>query len=221
MTDARSLLEAVWEHREETLYRKLFGHVGPGIYPLSSQVFSETFCRPCDPRWLTIGAFECPPTAHRSTWLYVSSGLSNPWEEESPPDDPSDLSGLGVEYVFNTTARADWAVQLVHYVTAYDLLLNSGAFGDREAISPGDRIPVQIRDRSERLSPIRTLMVVEPEFIQARQSLDSGEFYLLQLVGITESEAEFVRASDTSELCARLRAAGALDVTDPWRAAVV
>ena len=221
MTDERSLLETVWEHREEKLYRELFGDTGPGIYPLPGQIFEETFNRSCDPRWLTIGAFECPPAGHRSTWLYVSSGLSNPWELESPPEDPEDLSGLGVEYIFNTTTQADWAIRLVHYVTAYDLLLNSGAFPGREAISPGDRIPVQIRDGSDRISPIRKVMVVKPEFIPACHKLDSGEFYLLQLVGITESEAEFARASDTSELCARLRSAGALDVTDPWRSAVV
>jgi hypothetical protein len=45
--------------------------------------------------------------------------------------------------------------------------------------------------------------------------------YLLQLVGITESEAEHARTSDTSTLCERLRAAGALHVTDPWRSPIV
>jgi hypothetical protein len=64
-------------------------------------------------------------------------------------------------------------------------------------------------------------MVVESEFIQARHRLQSGELRLLQLVGITESEAELARAFDTSTLCERLRAAGAFDVTDPWRSPIV
>lgn len=221
MSESRGLLETVWEYREEVLYRKLFGGTGPGIYPLAVDTFSETFGKTCDPRWLTIGAFECPPTAERATWAYVSSGLSNPWEAEAPPDDPSELSGLGVEYIFNTTAQADWAIQLVHYVSAYDLLLNSGAFPEREPISPGDRIPVQIRDRSDRLSLIRRVLVIKSELVPSLHQLESGELYLLQLVGITESEAEYARTTDTETLCERLRAAGALDVTDPWRTSIV
>jgi len=221
MSNPRDLLEAVWEHREEVLYRELFGDTGPGICTLSADIFSGTFGKMCDPRWLTIGAYECPPTTDRPTWTYVSSGLSNPWDADAPPDDPSELSGLGVEYVFNTTAQADWAVQLVHYISAYDLLLNCGAFRGREAICIGDRIPVQIRDRSDRLSLIRKVMVVEPEFVPSRHQLESGELHLLQLVGITEAEAQHARTFDTSTLCERLREAGALDVTDPWRASVV
>lgn len=221
MSASVSLLEAVWEHREEVLYRSVFGETGPGIYPLSADIFASTFGRSCDPRWLTIGAFECPPTADRPTWAYVSSGLSNPWEEDQAPEDPSTPSGLGVEYVFNTTAQADWAIQLVQYVTAYDLLLTQGSFPGREAIFVGDRIPVQIRDKTDRLSLIRTVMVVEPEFIPARHRLASGEFCILQLVGITEPEAAFARASGAPVLCDRLRIAAALDVTDPWRASLV
>jgi hypothetical protein len=57
MSDSDSLLEAVWKYREEVLYRELFGGTGPGIYPLSANIFSETFGKTCDPRWLTIGAF--------------------------------------------------------------------------------------------------------------------------------------------------------------------
>jgi hypothetical protein len=221
MTEARGLLERVWEHREAAIYRQLFGDTGPGIYPLSAEIFSKTFQKSCDPRWLTVGVFECPPIANRNTWAYVSSGLSNPWEEELPLGDPSELSGLGVEYVFNTTAQADWAIQLVQYVAAYDLLLNHGAFPDREVISPGDRIPVQVRDRSDRLSLIQRVMVLKPEFMPACHRLESGDFYFLQLVGITEAESDLARASDTSTLCDRLRTAGALDVTDPWRLSLV
>ena len=32
--DDDTLLERSWEYREETLYRRLFGDTGPGIYPL-------------------------------------------------------------------------------------------------------------------------------------------------------------------------------------------
>lgn len=217
----QNFLEAVWAHREEVLYRRLFGDLGRGIAALPAEIFTCTFRKPCDPRWLTIGVFESPPTPERSTWAYVSSGLSNPWEADGPPDDPSALSGLGVEYVFNTAGQADWAVQLVQYVAAYDLLLNHGEIPGQGPISLGDRIPVQIRDSSDRLSELRRLMVVEPGFIPGHHRLDSGDLFILQLVGITEREAELARATDTATLCQRLRDAGALDITDPWRSSIV
>jgi hypothetical protein len=221
MTESKNFLESVWEHREDVVYRRVFGDTGPGIYPLSADLFTRTFGKSCDPRWLTIGVFECPPTVQRPTWVYVSSGLSNPWELDGAPDDPSELSGLGVEYVFNTTAQAEWAIQLVQYVTAYDLLLNHGAIPDHGPIAIGDRIPVQIRDRADRLSLLRRLMIIEPAFIPARHQLASGELHFFQLIGITEPEADLARASDTSTLCERLREAGVLDITDPWRSSIV
>lgn len=216
-----TLLEEAWEFREETLYRQLFGNAGPGIFPLSGDTFSEVFKTGCDPRWLTIGVFECPPHGSRATWTYVSSGLSNPWEDESPPDDPDALSWLGVEYIFNTTQQAAWAIQLVQYVVAYDLVLAHGMIPGREAICVGDRIPVQIRDADNRLSDLRMVMIAEPEFIRVEHRLPSGQFHFHQLVGITEQEAAFCRANDMKSLTDKLRAAGHLEVTDPWRGSVV
>jgi len=156
LTETKTFLESVWEQREEV------------------HLFKSTFGKSCDPRWLHIGVFECQPTAERPTWAYVSSGLSNPWELDAAPSDPSALSGLGVEYVFNTTAQAEWAIQLVQYVTAYELLLNHGSLPGRGPIEIGDRIPAQIRDRSDRLSLLRQLMVIKPAFVPARHQLASG-----------------------------------------------
>jgi hypothetical protein len=221
MDTPTTMLEAVWEQREEVLYRDIFGDRGSGIYTLSPDIFANTFKQSCDPRWLTIGVFECASTANRPTWTYVSSGLSNPWEDEAPPDDPDAASGLGVEYVFNTTAQAQWAIQLVQHIAAYEVLLAHGRFPGRDAILIGDRIPVQIRDKTDRLSAIRRVLVVEPEFIPMRHRLASGELCFLQLVGITEAEAELARKDGYTALCDKLRQAKALHITDPWRDSVV
>lgn len=215
-----TLLEKAWEHREETLYKSVFGDLGPGIYPLTIEIFSDAFKASCDPRWLSIGVFECPPHGERKTWTYVSSGLSNPWEEDEPPADPEEPSGLGVEYVFNTTARAIWAIKLVQHVVAYELLVSSDKIAGRDAIYLGDRIPVQILDAQERPSAIQMVMVAEPCFVPADHDLPSGTLQLVQLVGITEREAAFCRANKAEALIDKLRSAGCYDVTDPWRASL-
>ena len=57
-------------------------------------MFTEQFgCEQVDPRWLEHGVFKCPPNGARKTWLYVSTGLSNPWESE----EPQTFSGFGSE----------------------------------------------------------------------------------------------------------------------------
>lgn len=76
-------LEEVWGQREETIYGQLFGDKGKGIYVLDSDIFLKRFKQESlDPRWLHYGIFQCPPNTNRKTWLYVSSGMSNPWGKE-------------------------------------------------------------------------------------------------------------------------------------------
>ena len=78
-----SLLEDSWEQREEQIYPQLFGGTGEGIYPLDAALFKNQFgVDDIDPRWLHYGVFKCDPTSKRSTWVYVTSGMSNTWESE-------------------------------------------------------------------------------------------------------------------------------------------
>lgn len=82
-------LERVWKIREEEVYPALFGAVSRGIFPLTQQLFADRFGQAdIDPRWLFHGVFEFAPTANRPSWLYVTSGYSNPWEQEATEYDP-------------------------------------------------------------------------------------------------------------------------------------
>jgi hypothetical protein len=70
--------EDAWAVREDRLYRALFGDTGPGIYTLDQELLTTVFHQESiDPSWLTHGVFECPASASRQTWLYLSSSLSN------------------------------------------------------------------------------------------------------------------------------------------------
>jgi len=90
--------EAAWEHREEVVYRELFGEPeGQGIYVLTPAVFERRFGgRGIDPRWLHHGVLVYPPNDRSGSWKYVTSGLSNAWEDDLP--NPHDISGLGTEF---------------------------------------------------------------------------------------------------------------------------
>ena len=103
-------LEGVWEYRENVVYPELFGSAFRGIFPLTHDIFEMFPNAQVDPRWLFHGVFEFAPTDNRNSWLYVTSGYSNPWELEPNGYDPETLSGSGVEFVFQSSLQGDWAI---------------------------------------------------------------------------------------------------------------
>ena len=181
-----SLLEDAWEEREEVVYPEVFGDAGPGIYPLSNDVFEQLDAQSVDPRWLTHGVFQSPPNDTRNTWVYVTSGMSNPWES----DEPQDYSGFGVEFVLETEQASTWAINVLHTLMAYNLMLASGQMGEPGLLDYGDRIPFA-------LSEDIAAMVIAPPF-QLPENIDikSGRVDFLQIVGVTE--AELTHAQETS-----------------------
>ena len=86
-------LEGVWEHREEVVYPQIFGPLSRGTFALTPKQFAGPFCcTEIDPRWLHYGVLEYGPTSARSSWIYVTSGASNPWEQD--PDEYSSAEVL-------------------------------------------------------------------------------------------------------------------------------
>jgi hypothetical protein len=212
------LLERVWEYREVTLYPELFGQVSRGIFVIPHELFARTFGQSdVDPRWLHYGVFEYAPTQSRESWAYVTSGMSTPWE--SADADPTGVSGLGCEFVFESTTQGDWAIRRLWQLTAYQILLCHGRYEGREPMSPFDRLPLR-SPIWERASDIQTLMLVPPEEGRGTQQLESGSFDIVRVVGITDAETAFARKTDGDALLHRLRAAGAFPVTDPTRSSV-
>jgi Suppressor of fused protein (SUFU) len=211
--------EAAWEHREEVVYRQLFGEPeGQGIYVLKPAVFEHRFgTRGIDPRWLHHGVFVYPPIDRSGSWKYVTSGLSNAWEADMP--DPDDISGLGTEFLFETNIRYQWAIGQVQEILAFELLLASGAFEGRSLLDNYDRIPLHGSIEPGGSSHLTHIMIGPSRY--PRQYLPSGSFIFQQLVGISESEAVFARMHDGEALQTLLMANGAFPVTDPARCAVV
>lgn len=211
-------LERIWQIREEEIYPALFGPVSRGIFPLTERLFTDHFGQvDVDPQWLFHGVFEFAPTAQRQHWLYVTSGYSNPWEQDEADYDEEGESGLGVEFTFAVSEQGDWAVRVLQKVLAFDILLGAGRFAGADRFSLHDRIPLHAPLDGRPECELRNVVIVEREDGPQEFSLPSGVVVLVGLTGITDAERAFAKAHGTPALLDRLRMAGHHPVTNPRR----
>ena len=217
---ADDFLERVWADREERIYPGLFGSLGAGIFPLDGETF-EVFKQDPDPRWLFTGVFESEPSSKHTDWVYVSSGLSNPWEQDRPAESSDELSWLGVEFVLRSSEQGAWAIRLVQHIAAFEILLAHDRFPGRERLGFGDRIPLGGPMAPGNEGLLTYLLVAPPADQQNVFQLESGCVDFVQLVGITEREAAFGKQNGLDPLLELLRSGGAYEITDPARASLV
>lgn len=217
-SDWQKWFEEVWEHREEVVYPQLFGPIGRGIFTLTPKIF-EVFDKGLpDPRWLHCGVFEIPPTQGRSSWLYVTSGMSNAWEDDRP--DPEGPSGFGCEFVFESVRPGDWAILRLLHLMAFQILLVHGRYPNRGPMTLDDRIPLHGPITPEP-SQIQWLMVAPAETCAARFNLASGWVDLYAIIGVTEEEAGYARERGGEKLVKRLKKQHAFPVTDSERESII
>ena len=206
-----SFLEESWEEREEASYKEILGDTGPGIFPLSNKVFERMNAKGIDPRWLNHGVFKSPPNASRDTWVYITSGMSNPWEAE----EPEEYSGLGVEFLMETENEETWAIEVLQTLMAYNILLASGQMGDFPLLDYGHRVPLALSES------ITTMMFAYPVNFPCNFSIKSGRVDLLQIVGITSSELEAAKQTSSEEIREQLVSRTGGLVTSKERASVL
>lgn len=215
-------LERVWRQREEEIYPRLFGPLGRGIFPLTQQLFADQFGQAdLDPRWLFMGVLEFPPTPARPSWLYATSGYSNPWDVEPADYDAAGESGSGVEFILEVSEQGDWAVRIQLSMFALDLLLSAGRFPGGRPLSIYDRIPLRRPLNEDPNCAIRNLIVVEKRGEPRQFQLASGKVTLVGFTGVTDDELAFAKSSGSPALLDRLRLAGLDSVTGPQRRSVL
>lgn len=221
MPDAKfaAWFESVWTDREERVYRSLFGDLGGGVFAAGQGVY-QRFGKEPHPGWLNHGVFACPPNDDRTSWLYVTSGLSNPWNLDKPGKDPSGFSGLGFELVVEATESADWAVPLLHNLMAYELLVATGHYEGAELLEYGNRVPLNGSITPAFDSVIRWLLIEQPRHYAQAFDLASGRVDLFHLVGASDAEVEHARQTDQDKLVALLEKEGVGQRTDAARRSV-
>jgi hypothetical protein len=215
-------LEEVWRIREEDIYPKLFGPVSRGIFPLTQELFSRRFGPvEVDPRWLFLGVFEFAPTADRPSWLYVTSGYSNPWDDDPQDYRQENESGAGVEFTFAVSEQGDWAIQTLQAMLTFSLLLDAGRFPKGRQLTLHDRIPLHAPINGNQTCQIRNLVMTEREDGPQEFLLPSGKVILVGFTGITDAELIFAKSDGSAALIERLRTAGFHPTTDPRRRSVL
>ncbi len=93
-----------------------------------------------------------------------------------------------------TDEEADWAIEVLQTLMAYNLLLATGQMGDFPTLDYGHRVPLA-------LSPsIKTMMFTQPINFAENFSIKSGLVDLIQAVGITPSELEIAKETSSEEI---------------------
>jgi len=212
----KNSLEEVWEHREEVVYPRLFGPKARGIFVLDFDLFLKTFKQESvDPRWVHYGVLEHGPT-NRGTYIYVTSGASNPWEVGPEDYAKQEFSGFGTELAIETQRSADWPIIVLQRLLAFNILLVHGRYGETKPLDYWHRVPIggpMVKD-----SALTHLLIAPPESYEAQFSLASGKVDLLHVVGITERERDFAKTNGSPALLELLKSGGAFPITDPNRA---
>lgn len=214
-----SWFQAVWSVREDVIYPHLFGEFGKRIATIPPAMFQAIGIGEIDPRWTTNGVVTSPPQPNRPNWVYISSGLSNPWGLDPARADKRLPSGLGFELMMQTPEPAPWVYGILHWLMAVQILA-AAEYLKGEIVRYGDLVPLGRSVDPEGNSPLRNLLIVPPDLQATRFELDSGTVDLLLCVGITDTEHQYALDHGSDLLLERLKAAGAWPATDPGRASV-
>lgn len=207
-------LEAVWAHREDVIYPEIFGGESRGIFPLSQSSFQPFPNAQVDPRWLHYGVFELSPTKTRESWVYVTSGHSNPWDTLPEEYNPDTISGSGVEFSIEALERGDWAIRFLLRMLAFDLLLSSGHFGEKPPLNLHDRIPIGGPIDGNAETSITNVILHAPESYSTSFQLPSGKVDILQFIGVTDAERDFARDEGFPKLRDKLYSVGCFPATN-------
>lgn len=215
-------LTEIWRIREEEVYPRIFGPLPDQVIPMDPHNLIEILGnRPVDPRWLQFAVIEIPSTPDRPDWIYVTTAMSNPWNVKDESEfDPEGMSGMGLELMIRTPERANWAVNLLQRLMAYQIGVGYDLMKGR-FFSYGDKMPLNgpiSPDKPDTL--LRGMVLSRPLDLQSQFELPSGKVDLLQILGITGKEYAYLLERGPDELIGLLYDQSAAPVTNPARQSI-
>ncbi len=215
--EAESLLHIGWQQREESFYPSLFGRPDAAPVCLTEDIFKQDFDRnSVHPFWLHHSIMTFPPTETRQSWLYATSGLSNAFDSAV-----DEWSGLGVEFILETPLREAWAADKLARLMAYNLLIAAGHYKDQSDLSVGSIVRLGVPVNGEDNCALTNFIALEPASATRDFSLVTGKVELLQMVAITDAEADLAEREGRQILAEKLAEAGHQGPIDTGRPSVV
>ncbi len=141
--------------------------------------------------WPGGGIYQYPPSGNRSSWHYVTSGLSQPHiDDDANPesvidDDGERYSGFGIELVISTIEQAAWPPDVLINLVKYILFQKNSRL-----ILPGDRIPCNGPLVLETDTPLSFLVATTSTEYETDILLPAGKCHLVHLIGCTQREID-------------------------------
>ena len=174
--------------REEILYKKLFSAAKSEFFvPSKAKLVAFGGKELMETGW---GVFQIEATDKNDHWTYLTSGLSNPFEDEEFED--YEESGYGFELAIHAREKSPWAISVLWNLMGY-VLTTGNVFAE------GHIMPLNGPIDGER-SVLESLVFYEDKVL----SLPTGSFTLLTALGITEEETDFLRTYPPADLKKKL-----------------
>lgn len=215
MSEDNDWFEDTWRYREKVLYPQYVGgDAGGSIITIPYEAFARMGFAKVDPRWLHCGVLAFPPTAKRSSFTFVTSGLSNAWDDDQP--EPKSVSGLGIELRIDNASEEHWLKDVMLRLSATQLLIGVGRLSGARLLGDGDMVRVGADTFGER-SAMTALLATKVASLQ----LPSGMFEIIQLFAITDAEREFAATHGSDSILAALRESTTYPINDVMRRTVI
>lgn len=219
--DFSAWFEAVWNDRDDRAYADTFGTANRKRYPAWPALYEQELqIPPVVSGWLHHTVVEVDRQQGPGK-LYVTSGLSNPWNLDKPGVDPGGMSGVGFELVLETDGEAPWAIRLLHKLMAIELLVATGRIEGSELFEYGNHVPLGGPITNPEPSQLIWLMLDPPRHVLPRFELESGAVDLMQVIGITDAEQRFAASKGNMALTDLLQKHTHYPVVDPLRGSLI
>jgi len=207
--------------RHSLLYPEFFAGLDPVSYSLSPELFTRLWRQTAvDPRWLRVHVHKAAPSAVRTTWLYVTCGLSDPDLTSSTLLEKG-LSGLGAEFTLETPNEAPWAMRRLQEIASLQLVIAAGRFGEHRLLDDEDLVPLHGPISSPSASALHWLLIAPARRPPYAFELASGMVRFRSLLGITPEEAMFAQQFGSDNLVVLLQRNGFFPLVDAERRSVV
>lgn len=179
--------------RELNRYPGFFGETQSEFYTFPEHLISKESLDLLEETGVSLNlVIEYAPNEKRNSWLYVTSGLTNPSGEEPQNIDPNDYSGIGFEMIIETNEKSLWPVNVLHMMMFSQILISSGMV-EGDLLEYNDIFP--INESVIKNSDIRSFVAIAPDQRNSYPmgfDLSTGKVDFFPLFGITASEEKLI-----------------------------
>jgi hypothetical protein len=181
--------DSIIMERELARYPAFFGETQSEFYTFPDHLVSKESLEMLEETGMSLNlVIEYAPNEKRNSWLYVTSGLTNPSGEDPQSIDPTDYSGIGFEMIIETNEKCLWPVNVLHMMMFSQCLISSGMV-EGDLLEYKDIFPLS--DGAIKGSQICSFVAIDPDqrcSYPTGFELSTGKVDFFPLFGITLSE---------------------------------